>query len=442
MSRRWPAHAAVTAVSLAAVVMAGVRRDATAGAIRVLRSDRVYEVLLVPPSGAPSLLASRRAGPRQTIVAAEQELQPSADGRWLGYRGSKRDLHFRSAAGTERVITDVDPSGLFTFAPDGRSVAVWGAGAWPGDELSAIDLATGARRSLGRFARVAALRWTGRGLIVFHRLARYFHYEPFELFEWDWWSLSALARLPFSSVASDNPYAPFAASQVWDDVLSLFPAGTDREGGPELLYRGALYGFAAAARGARVIAFARDGAILDLDAADPERPPRAIDGNRGVVDNAELSPDGARVLFVGTRKLDWEPEAYVIEPGRTTAHPLARACGRDLWFSGTGASFVCADGGGLLYGPETGAPRAVSPFGGRPAAASAPAVASVRFQTDGRAIVATEREVFITDLERGTREPLGHLDDGERRIISADRFDGGLVLWIEAPVDAKRPSWR
>ena len=110
-----------------------------------------------------------------------------------------------------------------------------------------------------------------RGLIVFHRLARYSHYEPFELLEWDWWSLAALARLPFSSVASDNAYAPFAASQVWDDVLSVFAAGTEREGGPDILYRGPLYGFAAAARGAGGIAFARDGAILDLDATEPDR---------------------------------------------------------------------------------------------------------------------------------------------------------------------------
>jgi len=338
MSRRAPGHAiaAVAAALLAAAAIAGVPRDATAGAIRALRPDRVYEMLLVPPAGVPRLLASRRSGPRQTVVAAEQQLQVSADGRWLGYRGSKGDLHFRSATGAERIIADVDPSGLFAFAPDGRSVAVWGTGAWPGDALSAVDLDTGARRGLGRFARVAALRWTGRGLIVFHRLARHFRYEPFELFEWDWWSLSALARLPFSSITSDNPYAPFAANQVWDDVLSLLPGDSNGELGPELLYRGALYSFAAAARGARVSAFARNGAILDLDAADPDRPPRAIDGNRGVVDNAELSPDGTRLLFVGTRALDWEPEAYLIEPGRA-ARPLARPCGGDLRFSGAGA---------------------------------------------------------------------------------------------------------
>jgi hypothetical protein len=443
MSRRAPRHAtvAVAAAALATGSIAGVQSDATAGAIRALRPDRVYQVLLVPPAGALRVLASRRPGTRQTVVAAEQQFQISADGQWLGYRGSKRDLHLRSAGGTERVIADVDPSGLFAFAPDGRSVAVWGSGAWPGDELSLVDLHTGARQSLGRFARVAALRWSGRGLIVFHRLARFFHYEPFELFEWDWWSLSALGRLPFSSVTSDNPYAPFAADQVWDDVLSLLPADAGHERGPELLYRGALYSFAAAARGARVIVFARNGAIVDLDASDPERPPRAIDGNRGVVDNAEMSADGTRVLFVGTRTLDWEPEAYLIDPGRA-ARPLARPCGGDLWFSGGEPSFVCADDGGVLYGPETGAPRAAPPFGGSEAKARAPAVESVRLQPDGRAIVAAGREVFITDLERGTREPLGHIDDRQRRIIAADHFDGGLVLWVEAPVGATRPSWR
>jgi hypothetical protein len=63
MSRRAPRHAtvAVAAAALATGSIAGVQSDATAGAIRALRPDRVYQVLLVPPAGALRVLASEPA---------------------------------------------------------------------------------------------------------------------------------------------------------------------------------------------------------------------------------------------------------------------------------------------------------------------------------------------------------------------------------------------
>ena len=57
----------------------------------------------------------------------------------------------------------------------------------------------------------------------------------------------------------------------------------------------------------------------------------------------------------------------------------------------------------------------------------------MRFLADGRFIVAAGDQVFIWDAERDTRERLWAEVDPARRIIAADRFDGGLVVWIEAP---------
>jgi hypothetical protein len=408
------------AVTIALAVVLTAERRAPAAEVKVLRPERAYELVLIPPSGVPRLLASRRPG-TDTVVRSEQAYVIAPDRRWLAYRGSGENLVLRAPDGTERMFAHVD-DGELAFSPDGRFLAVApGRHSYPWrKDVALIALADGVERSLAGLGRFGSMRWSASGLVIFHGLGRYHDYRSEELWQWDWWSVAALLNLPLSYVTD---YGPAPAPMV-DDVLSLVTP----DGGQRLLYRGSLYGFTAAAQSSRVVYFVRNGGIFELDAADQDAEPRRIDDNRGVVESAELSPDGSHLLFAGARPSDWEPQTFLAET-RARPRQVAGYCS-GLWFARDGQAYACIDGGRLVYG-RLG--RAGEP------AQLADAVESARFTDDGRLIVVRANQVLAWDPERDTRELLWSEKDTRRRIIGADRFAGGLVLWREAPPATRRP---
>jgi hypothetical protein len=421
-------RAVATAVA-ALAAFATVERGAVSGEVKVLRPERAYELVLIPPSGIPKLLASHRPG-ADTVVRAEQTFAIAPDRRWLAYRAAAENLVLRAANGREHTLAHVD-DGALAFSPDSRFVAVApGRHSYPWRKgVALISLADAERNltdiddlgDLGVFGGFGSMRWSASGLVVFQRLGRYHVYGTEELWQWDWWSLAAMLNLPLSSVTQFYESAPAATE---DDVLSLVTA----TGEQRLLYRGSVYTFTASAHSSRIVYFVRNGGIFDVDAADADAEPRRLDDNRGVVDIAELSPDGSNLLFTGARPADWEPQTYLAEaPGRP--RQVAGHCS-GLWFARDGQAYACIDGGRLIYG-RCGRP-------GEPAQI-ADAVESARFADDGRLIVVRANQVLAWDPERNTRESLWREKDTRRRIVGAEQFAGGLVVWREAPPAVRGP---
>jgi hypothetical protein len=375
----------------------------------VLR-ESTYEIVLVPDGGgAPQVLASRRYY-QNMKVASRLTYRVAPDGDWAAYAGPDDELHLRPAQGPEIVLEHVKHG--FAFAPDGRSVAValtrsstrfrtvrrWmGTSQHEEDEIAIVDLPGGARHALGTAFDVQRMEWIQGGLVVAQQVRRDERQHGVD--GWHW---------------------------MWDRELTLFR--TDQE--PTALFRGDFGRFTAAARGSRVLYFSRAG-VYELDAWRPERPPRKLDVWRDDVGNAEISADGAIALF----GLQWsygsakKPRVFLVDGAGP--RPVGDDLG-DLWFADQGRAFVFSSGARLFYGEGT-ALRELH-FGETPQTE----IDSVRFRRDGRGLVGVRgNQVLAWDPAQGrevVREVVLYTEpDAQQKIIGAEHFRGGLLLWRERP---------
>ena len=368
--------------------------------------ESTYEIVLVPDGGgAPQVLASRRYYANMK-VASRLTYRVAPGGEWAAYGGADDELHLRPALGPEIVVEHVKHG--FAFAPDGRSVAValtrgmrfrkvrrWmGTSQHEEDEIAVVALPDGARHALGTAFDVERMEWIQGGLVVAQQVRRDERQHGVD--GWHW---------------------------MWDRELTLFRA--DHE--PATLFRGDLGRFTAAARGSRILYFNQAGAY-EMDASRPERPPRRLDVWRDNVGNAEISADGTVALF------GLQPIAYTYPRPRPLflvdgagPRPVGENVG-DLWFADQGRTFVFSTGERLFYGDGTDL-RELH-FGEAPKAE----IDSVRFRRDGRGLIGVRgNQVLAWDPEQAREAVLYTEPDAHLKIIGAEHFRGGLLLWRERP---------
>jgi len=379
----------------------------------VLR-ESTYEIVLVPDGGAPpEVLASRRF-PSGGLVASRLVYRVAPAGKWLAYAGARDELHLRRASGPEIVVDDAKRG--FAFSPDGAAVAVvvtlgqhfrthrkWaGDSAHEEDEIALVDLTTGTLRSLGTAFDVGEISWTKDGLVVAHQARRDERQHDASGFHW-----------------------------MWDRVLSLFRPGAE----PVDLFRGELDRFVAAARASRLLLFRPTG-VYAMDTMHPDRPPRRFDDSYGNVFNAEMSPDGTVALFSAAENLNGTTFKWHLFLTDAAGPHAVGDHADDLWFADDGATFVWSAHDRVFYGE--GARWRELRFG----APSTPpkTIDSVRFRRDADGLIAVrDNRVFAWDPGRATEQLLWTEAAMGYRLIGAERFQGGLVVWREHPDPTAAP---
>ena len=370
--------------------------------------ESTYEIVLVPDGGdPPEVLASRRFQ-SGGLVAARLAYRVAPGGKWLGYTGGRDELHLRPASGPEIIVEDAKRG--FAFSPDGAAVAVVVTlgqrfhthGKWTGDsaheedEIALIDLATGARRRLGIAFDVGDVAWTKDGLVVAHQVRRDERQHDASGFHW-----------------------------MWDRALSLFRANAE----PVELFRGELDRFTAAARASRLLLFRPTG-VYAVDIAHPEWPPRRFDDAYGTVFNAEMSPDGTVALFSAAENLKGTTFKWHLFLTDAAGPRAVGDHAEDLWFADDSSTFVWSTHDKVFYGEGTRwrELRFVAP--------STPpkTIDSVRFRRDADGLIAVrDNRVFAWDPGRATEQLLWTEATTGYRLIGAEHFQGGLVVWREHP---------
>ncbi|MDI1443545.1 hypothetical protein [Polyangium sp. 6x1] len=201
-----------------------------------------------------------------------------------------------------------------------------------------------------------------------------------------------------------------------DSCLTLLPWS----GAPQRLAQvtWGLSRFTVAKAGNRIVYFHRgDIYAIERPGAEPEKIGR-VEG--GIVQNAEMSPDGRTVAFTPGRGL------YVIEgAGPVTLAGPTEENVHSIWFS--------RDGTALAWGSRD---RAVWRKNGEKrtlAGVDAPIVAMRFLQASPGLIVTRGNQVQRWSPERDEVETITTLDDEGRDLIGADVFDGGIVLWTATP---------
>ncbi|UQA63074.1 PD40 domain-containing protein [Polyangium aurulentum] len=213
-----------------------------------------------------------------------------------------------------------------------------------------------------------------------------------------------------------------------DACLTLLPW----EGAPQRLVQTewGLSRFTVAKAGRRIVYFHRKGIYaVEGPGAAPERIGSVPDSYVGLVQNAEMSPDGRSVAFTSGRGL------YVIEG---SAEPALRGAADEavhsIWFSRDGRELAWASGARAVWRKD-GEERTLEAEG-------AP-IAAMRFlQASPGLIVSRGREVLRWSPARGEVEGITTLDDAGKGLLGADVFDGGIVLWTGTPWEQARPKPR
>ena len=331
-------------------------------------------------------------------VPSQRRFVVSPDGSVLAYvHAPTGALHLRYASGFEAVVSGVH-SRDFRFSPDGRRVAILSGDRPPGgedlideplrDRVEVLDVMTGDRRVLGEVPRSKWVEWVRDGIVVEH-----------------------------------------GATSVPDEALTFFAL----DGTPRVLVTDTqIHRFTAASRGSRVVWFAPHWMYrIDLD--DPSGTIERVTGNTEAVNNAELSPDGSRLVWLTWRAV------YTLDEGDVPRELEAGKAYHSLWFS--------RDGSTLLYASEdevvwTGPDGRTLRYGG----ASAP-ILSARFRRDAPGVIVARRDAVVAwDPISATAIRLA-VGDGEADIEAADVYRGSAVVLRsrdgeEDPLPATGPAPR
>lgn len=148
----------------------------------------------------------------------------------------------------------------------------------------------------------------------------------------------------------------------------------------------------------------------------------------GKVRNAEMSPDGQKLLFATDDALYWaegEGERRVLAE-RENIH--------SLWFSRDGREFAFASNKRAVWQKE-GETREL------PAGENAP-VEALRFcPASPGLLVSRGQEVILWNPEANQQDVLVHLE-APLRVIGADLFYGGIVVWAAEPWEFHGPRFK
>jgi hypothetical protein len=195
-------------------------------------------------------------------------------------------------------------------------------------------------------------------------------------------------------------------------ALSLVPWG----GAPRLLARTEwrIARFVAAKTGSRVVFFTHAGDAWSIDA--PGEEPRRIAGERSFhVTNAEMSTDGRTVAFASSSGL------FVIEGDGAPELRSPDGFVHSVWFSRDGA-LAWASPNAAAWSKD-GAQQKLGPGEGH--------IVAMRFLQASPGLVITRgREVVQWSPERDEAQVLLSLEEGDRELLGADLFDGGVALWV------------
>jgi hypothetical protein len=332
-----------------------------------------------------SLVLRRTSSPDREIIRQRDErwvdslpsqrrFQVSPDARFLAYtRPDAQALELLRRDGRSASIAHVGEQDL-RFSPDGKVLA---AGRWVQGLplITRVDLQSFEVNTWAELRNPSWIEFCADGLVVLHSDERA--------------GDSCLTLLPWDG-------APQRLVQV--------PWGMSR--------------FTTAKAGTRIIYFHRgDIYTLERAGAVPEKIGH-VEG--GIVQNAEMSPDGRTVAFTPGSGL------YLIEgAGPVALHGSAEEEVHSIWFSRDGAALAWASRERAVWRKD-GEEHTL-------AAGGAPIVAMRFLQASPGLIVTRGREVLRWSPERGEIETMTTLDDNGRELIGADVFDGGIVLWTATP---------
>ena len=307
-------------------------------------------------------------------LPSQRRFQVSPDARFLAYtRPDTQALELLRRDGRAATIAHVGEQDV-RFSPDGKVLA---AGRWVQGfpMLTRVDLRSLEVSTWAELRNASWIEFCADGLVVLHN----------------------------DEVGSDA-------------CLTLLPW----DGAPQRLVQEpwGLSRFTTARAGTRIVYFHRgDIYSLERPGAAPEKIGR-VEG--GLVQNAEMSPDGRTVAFTPGRGL------YLIEGTRPVVlHGSAEENVHSIWFSRDGAALAWASRDRAVWRKD-GEERTL-------AAGGAPIVAMRFLQASPGLIVTRGREVLRWSPERGEVETITTLDDDGRELVGADVFDGGIVLWTAAP---------
>ncbi len=303
-------------------------------------------------------------------VPTQRLYQVNSDARALAYSGrSDGSLQLLRRDGKETRIEGAGNQD-FRFAPDGSWLAL-GRRVEGGWRMERIDVKSFESRVLGAIEEPIWIEFCNDGLIVLHNEASS--------------GKRALSLLPWER-----------------EPRRLAEVGWSAR-------------FSAAKRGSR-IAFFQSNEIFELYPARPE--PRSIAKLDAWIQNAEMSPDGRSLALAndqGLWILEGEAEARLVPSSQDT---------HSVWFSPDGSALAWAS-------PE----RAEWQKGTlhRVLNAGSGSIEAMRFVQGAMGLcVVRGNELLLWFPEEDRVEHLYRVED-DRRLIGADLFAGGMVLWLATP---------
>lgn len=319
---------------------------ATAGAqadVQIMLSPGPgYQIDWRPP-GAPRIVQEPHVD-RQQMSPVDRWFQIAPGGGALAMWTTSNGMAvFRSSG--EELWRRKDAVRAFRFSPKGEQIAI---ASTKGIEVFALDKSE--PRLVANIAEVDWLSWTDFGLL-------------------------ARTRSSLKIVADDGTQR----------TLAKLPAR------------------AVVAAGRRRVVYFSPGSLTELELATGANPALTKLADREPVINAEISPDGATILFATAKRV------YLRE-GKEQVRSLADVVGvHSLLFSPDGSAYLwAANWGGLNRG------GAVVDKG--QTVALPPGVRSARFRHDGKAglVLTSEDGVFTWDAATGARSVVGGIspDDG------------------------------
>jgi hypothetical protein len=279
-------------------------------------------------------------------------------------------------------ITVPSALGEMRFSPDGRALALVVSEPQRPSRIDRVDVRSLERAPWAELPGPTQLEFCGEGLVVLHR-------GPLG-------ALTSLTLLPWTG----------APRQL--DV----PGSIER--------------FVCAKAGRRLVAFTREGVfssdVGDGGAGGSPAVRLAQASWSSTVANAEMSPDGQRVLFATHEGL-WSIEGSAA-PTIVSADPDVHT----LWFSRDGASWAFATRARAEH--RTSETRALVARDGD--------LRAMRFIPAGVGLLVS-RGREVVRWSHGREEVLATVDD-DRLLLGADLFAGGLLLWLGTPWERFGPG--
>jgi hypothetical protein len=355
-----------------------------------VRRDRTYELTLIGALGRARPI-SRISHYLGDSVESQSVYRVAPGGRWLAFRDGDALSLMNSLGQRWQIAPAFDD---FRFSADGHWLAV----------------TTSAHSTSPRYDHRRA------GELIFVELGR-------------WWSqvrrhvaVAGLQRIEWSAAGVVVHHVRMSEQNALEDELLLVPLTGASRPLYHGLYEGAFDRFASAARGTRVLVFTnRDTVELDAAQALPE-----LRHHEGVftIKNVEMAADGSGALVV-SYPLSTSNEYTFLFEQQAVQRALHTGSVYGVWPADEGARFVWQAPDGIHVGARD-FPLVV------PTDAWAKSINSVRFRRDAAGLIAARDDDVVAWDERGGHEKvLWRVKRSDVRLIGADSFAGGVVVWQE-----------